>query len=168
MKFLRIFVSFIYLSIYLSIYLINWYPHNTKVFIFVKKKKKKNAHGSCKIWISIFVFPNQNFRLRPGFLKKILGDNIWFSSALSYRNCVITLVGGWWGQGIARAFTRCMMKEKLYKKKEVPRSCKIWISIFVFPNQSEFSFETPPLKKKKILTNNIWFFSQNLKNQNPK
>ena len=32
------------------------------------------------------------------------------STALSYRNCVITLVGGWWGQGIARAFTRWMMK----------------------------------------------------------
>ena len=31
---------------------------------------------------------------------------------LSYRNCVIILVGGWWGQSIAPAFTRCMMKIK--------------------------------------------------------
>ena len=35
------------------------------------------------------------------------------STTLSYRNCVITLVGGWWGQSIARAFTHCMMKKKL-------------------------------------------------------
>ena len=25
-----------------------------------------------------------------------------------------SLVGGWWGQGIACAFTRCMMKKKIY------------------------------------------------------
>ena len=34
-----------------------------------------------------------------------------------YRNCV----GGWWGQGIARAFTRCMMKKK----------CNIYIYIYI-------------------------------------
>ena len=32
------------------------------------------------------------------------------STTLSYWNCVITLVGSWWGQSIAHAFTRCMMK----------------------------------------------------------
>ena len=44
--------------------------------------------------------------------------------AFKIRNCVITLVGGWWGKGIACAFTRCMMK----KKKE----CNIYIYILFF------------------------------------
>ena len=33
-----------------------------------------------------------------------------FVTTLSYWNCVITLVGSWWGQGIAHAFTHCMIK----------------------------------------------------------
>ena len=40
------------------------------------------------------------------------------STALSYQNCVITLVGGWWGQSIARAFTR-MMKKKVYGPQKI-------------------------------------------------
>ena len=42
--------------------------------------------------------------------QKLRGSSRSGSTTLSYRNCVITLVGGWWGQSIARAITRCMMK----------------------------------------------------------
>ena len=43
--------------------------------------------------------------------QKLRGSARSGSTALRYRNCVITLVGGWWGYGIAHAFTRCMMKK---------------------------------------------------------
>ena len=50
----------------------------------------------------------------PGWRLMRLGYRMCFHTLydenLSYRNCVITLVGGWWGQGIARVLTHCMMK----------------------------------------------------------
>ena len=72
--------------------------------------------GVC-IYIYIFFFKY------PVRWQKLLGSARSGSTALSYRNCVITLVGRWWGQSIARAFTRCMMKIYIshdsshYKKK---------------------------------------------------
>ena len=59
-----------------------------------------------RIYIYIFFF---SFKY-PVWWQKLLGSTRSGSTALSYQNCVITLVGGWWGQGIARAFIRCMMK----------------------------------------------------------
>ena len=58
--------------------------------------------------------------------QKLLGSARSGSTALSYRNCVITLVGGWWGQSIARAFTRWMMNIYIYIY------IYIWICVYVY------------------------------------
>ena len=54
------------------------------------------THTHIYIYIYIYIYTHSD---RSG------------STALSYWNCVITLVGGWWGQGIAHVFTHCMMKK---------------------------------------------------------
>ena len=52
--------------------------------------------------------------INPVRWQKLLGSAMSGSTALSYRNCVITLVGDWWGQSFTRAFTRCMMNIYIY------------------------------------------------------
>ena len=61
-------------------------------------------YSFVNLWFNIFKYPVR--------WQKLLSSARSGSTALSYRKCVITLVGGWWGQSIARAFTRCMMKKK--------------------------------------------------------
>ena len=60
-------------------------------------------------WTGLYINIYISFKY-PLWWQKLLGSARSGSTALSYRNCVITLVSGWWGQGIARAFTRCMRK----------------------------------------------------------
>ena len=62
------------------------------------------------IYIYIYI---KSYIVLP-LLAPLLGSARSGSTALSYRKCVITLVGGWWGQGSARAFTRCMMNIYIY------------------------------------------------------
>ena len=59
------------------------------------------------------LFPLDKALRDPVQWQKLLGSARSGSTALSYRICVIPLVGAWWGQYIAHAFTRCMMK-KMY------------------------------------------------------
>ena len=63
----------------------------------------------CFSWSGVYI--DIYFFKYPVRWQKLLGSARSGSTALSYRNCVITLVGGW-GLGIARAFTRCMIKKK--------------------------------------------------------
>ena len=72
----------------------------------MKMNERLSVDLAC-IYIYIFDYPVR--------WQKLLGSTRSSSTALSYRNCIITLVGGWWGQGIACAFTRCMMKKKMFK-----------------------------------------------------
>ena len=68
-----------------------------------------SAFSWSYVYIVFFLF---FFFKYPSRWQKLLGSARCGSTALSYRNCVITLDGGWWGYGIARASTRCMMKKK--------------------------------------------------------
>ena len=65
-----------------------------------------SAFSCSGVYIDIYFFKH------PVWWQKQLGCTRSGSTAFSYRNCVITQVGSWWGQGIARAFTCCMMKKK--------------------------------------------------------
>ena len=64
----------------------------------------------CFSWSGVYI--DIYFFKYPVRWQKLLGSATSGNTVLSYRNCVITLVGGWWGQGTACAFTRCMMKKK--------------------------------------------------------
>ena len=76
------------------------------------------------VYIDIYIFKY------PVRWQKLLGSARSGSTALGYRNCVITLVGGWWRLCIARAFTRCMIKKiktiLLYTNFETSAIAVIW------------------------------------------
>ena len=60
--------------------------------------------------------------------QKLLGSTRHASIALSYRNLSL-LVDGWWGQGIARAFTRSMIMKKkkaIYIYIYISHSAEAW------------------------------------------
>ena len=101
--------------------------HMSDSIVIIKLLKMIITDPSWFLWfngISTFVgylMPKPSFCHRTEYFKylvqwqKLLGSARSGSTALSYRNCVITLVGGWWGQSIAHAFTRCMMKKEINK-----------------------------------------------------
>ena len=60
-------------------------------------------------WSGVYINIYISFKY-PVRWQKLLGSARSGSTAMSFRNCVITMVSGWWGQSIACAFTRCMMK----------------------------------------------------------
>ena len=68
-----------------------------------RARKHTHTHTHTHIYIYIsFKYPDR--------WQKLLGSTRSGTTTWSYQNCMVTLVGVWWGQGIARVFTRCMMK----------------------------------------------------------
>ena len=55
--------------------------------------------------------------------------NICYNIYIYIYICISPTVGGWWGQGIARAFIRCMIKKYIYvnreRKKKVQFLCRL-------------------------------------------
>ena len=88
------------------------------------------------VYIYIYIY---NFFKYPVRWQKLFGSARSGNTALSYRNCVIPLIGGWWGQGVARAFTRCMMKKYIYHhhyqvdQKITPHSLSFSLSLSLSP-----------------------------------
>ena len=94
----------------------NQHCYNIYIYIYTPDQLKADItldEGTSNImsafsWSGVYIDIYISFKY-PVRWQKLLGSVKSGSTALSYRNCVITLVGGWWGQNIARPFTRCMM-----------------------------------------------------------
>ena len=124
--------------IYIYIYIYEWNARGTTILVWLRNIKKQllwhqrpkvNAFLNHKLhynedertsnvisafsWSDVYIYIYIYIKY-PVRWKMLLSSARSGNSTLNYPNCVISLVGGWWGQGIARAFTRFMMNIYIY------------------------------------------------------